>query len=89
MARKKPDDRLKRALLLGFVVISVALIASIYVTGLSGSEEPAPAFYRGAAETEPSVESTLVAPTREHSRRGQATATAPHLDFEPPSSRYD
>lgn len=89
MARKKSDDRVKRALLLGFVIISVALIASIYVTGLTGSEEPAPAFYRGAAAMEPSIESTIVAPRRENSGPGQATATAPHLDFEPPSSRYD
>lgn len=89
MARKKSDDRLKRALLLGFVLISVALIAGIYVTGLTGSEEPAPAFYRNAAAIEPSTESTIVAPTPEHGGPGRATATAPHLDFEPPSSRYD
>lgn len=47
MARKKSDDRVKRALLLFFVALSVALIIGIYVTGLSGGDEPGRGFERG------------------------------------------
>lgn len=47
MARKKPDDHVKRTLLLCFVLVCVALIVGVYITNLSGGGEAAPGFQRG------------------------------------------
>jgi hypothetical protein len=88
MARNT-HDRLKRTLLLCFVVVSVALIVSMYVTDLAGSNDPAPAYYRGAPTLEPSIQGTFTAPTRERAEPGQVPATPPGVQNDPPKRLFD
>lgn len=86
MARNK-DDRLKRALLLCFVMISVALIVTMYVTELTVGSEPAPAFYRGAPTIEPSIQQTITAPPAEPHGLENAAETPPSSSDSTPDYR--
>lgn len=88
MARNT-DGRLKRALLLFFVAISVVLIIGITVTDLSGGNNPEPAYYRAAPTVDPSIEQTITIPTREHKGPGHATPTAPGSEFTPDTGLTD
>jgi len=85
----KADDRMKRTLLLCFVVVSVALIISIYAMDLTGSSEPAPAFYRGAPTAAPAIQLTLTAPAGSHTGPGQVTPTPPHTENGPLNRTLD
>ena len=88
MARKT-DDRLKRALLLCFVAVSVALIVTIYVTDLTGSIESAPAFYRGAPTMEPSATTDGASPTTAPSEPIPEAVTPAVQDSNPPNRTLD
>jgi hypothetical protein len=88
MARKT-DDRLKRILLLFFVVVSVALIIGIYATDLTGNNDPVPAFYRDAPTAVPAIELTITSPAKEHDGRNQATPTAPDDEYLPGNDLMD
>lgn len=83
------DDRLKRALLLFFVAVSVMLIVGMYVTDLNMGNEPEPAFYRAAPTVDPFIEQTITIPTREHRGPGHATPTAPGSEFTPDTGLMD
>ncbi|MFW6097956.1 MAG: hypothetical protein ACOC9Z_07760 [Chloroflexota bacterium] len=89
MARKKPDDRLKRALLLAFITVSVVLIIGIYGTALSNRNESGTAFYRSAPVVTPDESWTAVAPVEENVPTGEATSTPSSVEYDPGSHLLD
>lgn len=89
MAHKNTDDRLKRALLLAFVALSVVLIIGIYGTALTDSSEPGPAFYRDAPVVTPNEAWPAVAPVEENAPSGEATATPSSVEYDPGSHLLD
>jgi hypothetical protein len=58
---KKSTDRLKRALLLGFVLLGVFLIGAIWVEGVMEPESATPDYYRDTFKIDESVYLTATA----------------------------
>ena len=64
----KNQEGLKRALLLGFVGISLLLIGLIWLDGLNGDEVATPSYYRDSFQVDPSVYLTVTAEAVEFER---------------------
>ena len=68
-------ERLKRALLVGFVIISIGLIGMIWVDGIVGKAEATPSYYRDTQfEFDENTYLTVTAEAVEY--RMQLTGTA-------------
>lgn len=64
----KNQEGLKRALLLGFVGISILLIGLIWLGGLNEDEAATPSYYRDSFQVDPSVYLTVTAEAAEFER---------------------
>lgn len=64
----KNQEGLKRALLLGFVTISILLIGLIWLDGLNRDQAATPSYYRDSFQMDPNVYLTVTAEAVEFER---------------------